>query len=68
MAFLYMEFFILTNDIYIYFSFIAIAVFKIYYGCGGVNIDWTRKLIETERGERCIHAIDYLFWKRPEDS
>ena len=54
--------------IYIYISFIAIAVFKIYHGCGGVNIDGTRKLIETERGERCIHAIDYLFWKRPEDS
>ena len=43
-------------------------MFKIYHDCGGVNIDGTRKLIETERGERCIHAIDYLFWKRPEDS
>ena len=61
MVFLYMDFFILTNSIIFFFSFIAIAVLKIYHGCGGVNVDGTRKLIEIERGERCIHAIDYLF-------
>ena len=42
-------------------------MFKIYHGRGLVNVDGTRKLIELERGERCICASDYRFWKRPQD-
>ena len=42
-------------------------MFKIYHGCGLVNVDGTRKLIKFERGERCIWASDYPFWKRLQD-
>ena len=40
---------------------------KIYHVCSLKNVDGTRKLIEFERGERCICASNYLFWKRPQD-
>ena len=36
---------------------------KVYHGCGLVNVDRARKLIELERGERCIHTSDHPFWK-----
>ena len=48
-------------------SLSAITMFKIYHGCDLVNVDGTRKLIEFERGERCIRASDYPFWKSLED-
>ena len=50
-----------------FFFFSAITTFKIYHGCSLVNFDGARTLIEFERGERCICASDYLFWKRPQD-
>ena len=43
-------------------------MFNIYHSCELVNVDGTRKLIDFERGESCIRASDYPFWKRPEDS
>ena len=42
-------------------------MFNIYHSCELVNVDGTRKLIDFERGERCIRARDYPFWKRLED-
>ena len=42
-------------------------MFKIYQGCGLVNVGVTRKLIEFHRGERCVYAANKPFWMRPKD-
>ena len=40
---------------------------KIYHGCMWRYANGERKLIDFEKGERCICATSNSFWKEPRD-
>ena len=41
---------------------------KIYHGCATRYANGERKLIDYEKGERCIYAKLYPFWRKPNTS
>ena len=38
---------------------------KIYHGCATRYANGKKKLIDFEKGERCICATSYPFWRKP---